>query len=427
MAGSGSTDRSEKKRGVTPRQYPIYAGGAAPAAHAPMPSDLAPAEPAVLRWARESIGVSLEEAARRADVTVERIVGWEEGAEEPTVAKLKQLAKLYQRPFAVFFLPEPPAEFDTIRDFRRLPDLEAVRWSRPLHKQYRRAIDQQTITAELLEEEGEEPELRLLALSLDVAPTDAGTTVRSLLGVDLQAQFSWRNPDEAFAHWLAAVEDLGILVLRTSEVPLPEMRGFSLSEGAIPVIVVNALDSTRGQIFSLIHELIHVLLNEGGLCILLEPESGSERAIEVYCNAVAAEVLMPEVAFLSDPVVAGTAPREWDDEELVHLSQRFSVSREAALRRLVTLGRATMDFYLSKREAYLVEYEERREDERRRRREGQGGGPLPHRMAMRDRGRPYMRLVLDAYHRDTLSAASASTLLGLKTKWFSSLEREIGG
>ena len=80
-----------------------------------MATDLAPITPSVLKWARLSIGVSPEDAARRAGVTVERLASWESGATEPTVAKLRQLATLYQRPLALFFLPEPPVDFDALR------------------------------------------------------------------------------------------------------------------------------------------------------------------------------------------------------------------------------------------------------------------------------------------------------------------------
>lgn len=86
-----------------------------------MATDLAPVTPSVLKWARESLGASLEEAAKRAGMTVERVSAWEAGEAEPTVAKLRELAKLYQRPLSIFFLPEPPIDYDTLRDFRRLP------------------------------------------------------------------------------------------------------------------------------------------------------------------------------------------------------------------------------------------------------------------------------------------------------------------
>lgn len=389
-----------------------------------MPSELAPATPEVLKWARESIGASLDDAARRAAVSSDRIESWESGEAEPTVAKLRALAKLYQRPLAIFFLPEPPEDFDAMRDFRRLPGVTDHSWSRPLHKVFRRALEQQDVALELLSLEDEALDVRVPEATVDEEPEDVAARARSALGVSLPQQFGWRQPEDAVAGWIEAVEGLGVFVLRTSDVPMAEMRGFSLSGGSIPVIVVNALDWPRGQVFTLAHEFAHLMVRQGGLCDLLEPESGSARRVEAFCNAVAGALLMPAASFLDNDVVGPAGVREWDDDVLAQLCRRYGVSQEAVLRRLVTIRRATFDFYLERRQEYLEAYAEHRELERARRRDSTGGPP-PYRMAVRDRGRPYVELVLDAYQRDAISSSSLSRFLGLKLKHVPALEREV--
>jgi len=391
-----------------------------------MATDSAPVTPEVLRWARETVGATLDDAATRAGVTEARIQAWESGEAEPTLAKLRALAKLYQRPLSVFFLPEAPTTFDAMRDFRRLPGAADHSWSRALHKVYRRAIDQQAVAVELMEADDEIPQSAIPEAAIQDPPEDAARTARRALGVNLAHQFSWRMPDESFAGWMEAVEAAGVFVLRTSEVPFEEMRGFSVSSGHIPVIVVNALDWPRGQVFTLLHEVAHLMLREGGLCDLLEPDSGQGRQIEAWCNAVAAAILMPASSFLDNEVIRPPGRREWDDEVLAQLSGRWGVSREAILRRLVTLERATMDFYLEKRAEYQAAYAERREEERLRRKQSESkGGPPPYRMTVRDRGKPYVRLVLDAYQRDLITPSSLSTLLALKLKHLANLEHEV--
>lgn len=389
-----------------------------------MATDLAPVTPSVLKWARESIGVSIDAAAAHAGVSSDRVAAWESGEAEPTVAKLRALAKLYQRPLAIFFLPQPPRDFDALRDFRKLPGQVTHSWSRALHKIYRRAIEQQEIAAELIGMEDEVPDVRVPAVNIDTDIEQAAATAREVLGVSLPLQFSWRQPEDTFAGWLEAVEDLGVLVLRTSDVPMTEMRGFSIGTGPIPIIVVNALDWPRGQVFTLLHEFVHLMLRQGGLCNLLEPDTGLARRVEVFCNAMAGATLMPAPSLLDNDIVGPPGIREWDDEVLVQLSRRYGVSKEAVLRRLVTLQRASWDFYLQRHEEYLAAYAAQREEERERRRQSRGGGPPPHRMALRDRGRPYVRLVLDAYYRDAISPSNLSRLLGLKLKHLSALEHE---
>lgn len=392
-----------------------------------MPTDLAPVTPEVLRWARETVGVTLSDAAKRAGVSEARVQSWESGEQEPTVAKLRALAKLYQRPLSVFFLPEPPTTFDAMRDFRRLPGQPDHAWSRALHKVYRRALEQQAVAAELMEADDETPEAVIPRATLQMSTEDAGELARDALGVTFATQFAWHKPEVAFTGWMEAVEATGVYVLRTSDVAMEEMRGFSLSDGPIPVIVVNALDWPRGQVFTLLHEFAHLMLREGGLCDLLEPDSGRGRQVEAWCNAVAAATLMPASAFLDNEVLAPPGIRIWEDEVLSQLSARWGVSQEAVIRRLVTLERATVGFYLQKRAEYQAIYAERREEERVRRRQSRSsGGPPPYRITVRDRGKPYVRLVLDAYQRDQITPSSVSNLLSLKLKHLAALEHEVG-
>jgi len=398
-----------------------------------MATELVPVTPEVLQWARLSVGVTPEQAAARAGITTERLLEWEQGVGEPTLAKLRALATLYQRPLSVFLLPEPPRDFATPRDFRRLPGQVDHSWSRALHKVYRRALEQQATATELLEEAGEVNTVGVPALDVTADPETAGEQARQALGISLEEQFAWRNTEQAFLGWLGAVEALGVHVLRTSDVEPREMRGFSIP-GAVPVIVINALDWPRGQIFSLLHEFAHLMLREGGLCDLLEADSHHGRRVETWCNAVAAATLMPRAPFVEQ---IAAPPRDttgdeqaaaavWTDEVLSVLSAHWGVSEEAVARRLVTLGQAPLSFYRTKREEYQERRFDEREVEKARRRGKNRGGPPPYRMAIRDRGRPYIRLVLDAYHRDALTMASASTLLSLKVHHLERLEHEIG-
>jgi transcriptional regulator with XRE-family HTH domain len=143
----------------------------------------APVAPALLRWARESFGISLEEAAKKQGIKPERLAGWEAGEDAPTVAQLRKAAATYRRPLAVFFLSEPPKDFQALRDFRRPRRAAERSWSPPLRLAVRRAYEQQEAAAELFRLLGEElparPEGKFAALNAQqVAP--AGTGPQSL-------------------------------------------------------------------------------------------------------------------------------------------------------------------------------------------------------------------------------------------------------
>jgi len=68
-------------------------------------------KPELLRWARESAGYSVTEAARKlSKLAPERLEQWESGEDQPTIARLRHMARVYRRPLSVFYLPEVPAD-----------------------------------------------------------------------------------------------------------------------------------------------------------------------------------------------------------------------------------------------------------------------------------------------------------------------------
>lgn len=51
----------------------------------------------------------------------------------------------------MFYLPEPPQGFETLRDFRRLDPTQSGEWSAALHAEYRRAHFQRDALLEIAE------------------------------------------------------------------------------------------------------------------------------------------------------------------------------------------------------------------------------------------------------------------------------------
>lgn len=371
--------------------------------------------PEVLIWARRSIGYDVPDAAKRLAIAPGRLVEFEEGADDPSVTQLRKMANVYGRPLAAFFLDAPPSDFDVMRDFRRVPGAERA-WSPDLHKVFRRVEQQREVALDLLVDEGEEPEVSLPLIGPGTTAEDAAARVRVALGVTLREQASWRSPHESLNGWIAAAEALGILVMQASAVDIAEMRGFSISHAPLPLLVLNGTDSPRGRVFTLCHELGHLALRDAGLCDLHDAPDASD--VEVWCNEFAACLLMPRDDFLAEPIVAnGAGFEEWDDQELELLSARYGVSQEAVLRRLVTVRRASLAHYLERREEFREAYEAyQAEQMARAKREGRKIIPQVPTMTVRDLGKPYVRLVLDAYARRSISTSSLSDHLGVRLK-----------
>lgn len=386
-------------------------------------------EPALLRWARESAGFDFEAASQKAGVSADRVAGWEAGTARPTVAQLRKLADLYKRPLAIFYLPEPPRDFMPLRDYRRLPDTEVGKLSPRLTATIRRARAVRDAALELRDEADEPiaPAPRLTTDSDD--PEALGAATRELLGVSLSTQFAWRDAGRALNGWIDAVSRLDVLVLQAQSIPIDEMRGFSITEDRLPVIVLNGSDFPNGRTFTLLHEVGHLLFNAGGVCDALPRRRprGPTDEVEVLCNQVAAATLMPASAFRSEGLVRRGAPDGWWEEDAVAaLAARYSVSREAIVRRLYTLGLTTWDYLQTKQAEYRAAYEAYREEQRRRRQqEERGGGPGFYRMKVRDLGRPFIESALDAYHRRAITGSDLSEFLEIKVSQVPRLEAEL--
>ena len=378
-------------------------------------------KPTLLKWARESLNLPIEKAAQKIGVDVSKITAWEAGALTPTIAQLRKAAAAYKRPLAVFFLSEPPRDFEALRDFRRLPDQLYNEPTPELNLEIRRAHLRRETALELAAGLGIDfPRIRVGRANLQ-DPNRLAQEARQLLGVSLQQQCVWRDRYEALHGWIGALERSGVLVFQTSAVSLDEMRGFSISAVPFPVIVVNAKDSPRGRVFTLVHEFAHLLINRGGLCDLhtTTRAQSQEEETEVFCNQVAGCFFLPEGAFLREPIVTSKTRRApWEESEIRELAEKYSVSQEVVLRRLLTLGRITESFYRQRRQELLEPY--KREAAR-----GQGGYAPYHLVKVRDLGRAFIRLVLEAYHTETINSSDVAEMLGVRLKHLPTIEQEV--
>lgn len=371
-------------------------------------------EPSVLRWARESIGLVPVAAARKIGVSDNRVAQWEAGTAAPSLAQLRKAADVYKRPLGVFFLPEPPADFDTMRDFRRHVGAGAGEWSPDLHGEYRRALTQRESALELAEIDDAPPPT---TWRLEELPTD-DEVVAAVARDLLLSQTPLRLPGgggtkyEHLNAWVAALEEAGVLVLATSrgKVPTTEMRAFSLYFDILPVIMVNGGDSARGRLFSLLHEYVHLLLHTGGLCDTVTDTRATtlDRQLEARCNAIAAAMLMPRDAVLGNPEVVARkdAPQSWNYPALRDAAAPFGVSAEAFARRLLTLGRIDQAFYQARRVEFLAAYDQE---------EAQAGsGGNWYRNTARDLGKGFVRRIADAHRRRVIDSYTAASFLNVK-------------
>jgi len=370
--------------------------------------------PSVLAWARKTAGMSAEFAAGKAKVKVEQLFSWEAGTGKPSIPQLRKLAAVYRRPLAAFYLPEPPKRFQVMHDFRQLRvGTTSFEESPKLVFEIRKAYDRREWALELMRDIDETPPNFEATAGIREDVEQVATRLRQTIKASLTEQSHWKLDHEAFKQWRLLAERAGILTMQATEIRLDEARGFSVSTKPLPVVVVNIKDAPRGRIFTLLHEIAHLMLNEGGICDLHDAD------IEAYCNRVAGAALFPREAMLGCATVREhrKGNPDWTDLELQTLSRQFGGSREAALVRLLTLNLTTQAFYDRMRKEFVKRYEQNQKQK-----EQQAGFAPPHVVAIASAGPLFTSLVVENLNRDNITASDVSDYLQIRAKHLKELQ-----
>lgn len=381
-------------------------------------------EPSILVWARESLGLSWADVAMKLDKEADTIKQWESGYAFPTLAQLEKLAYIiYKRPLAVFFLPKPPQETTPKQDFRTLPDKEIEKLSPELRLIIRKAKHHQLVLKQI--NDGKNPVKNTIfhefKLKLSNKSAVTAKRVREFLEINTQLLQTFRNSDEAYKFYRDTIEKSGIFVF---QYPLKDARGFSLMDKDFPVILLNSSDSPNGRIFSLFHELCHILFNTGGVFrdIITEELLHDSNKIEVFCNQFASDVLVPTEDLLDENLVIDNGNNKtWTDVALQELANRYKVSKEVILRKLLYSGRTTAKFYKEARLRWNESYRKQKEAKKKK----QEGGPSYHVSNLSHLGKNFVSAVLTNYHNGKLSSNQVADFLNIKINRIGEYEQKV--
>jgi Zn-dependent peptidase ImmA (M78 family) len=359
----------------------------------------------VITWARERAGMSPEEAAQK----FPKIAAWEAGNALPSYPQLESMADEFRIPIAVFFFPERPNVPRIEETFRTLPDTEFARLPRRVQFLLRKAKAFQLGLHELTQ--GRNPAERLITRDVEfTARMSAGAMaerVRDYLGILLEQQMAWRNVDEALKEWRQALYRVGIFVFKDA-FREESFSGFSLYDDVFPIIYVNNSAAKTRQIFTLFHELGHLLFHTSGIDPLddqyVQRLPDRQRHIEVLCNRFAAQFLVPEKAF--EAAFAGQRPTEQTAELL---AARFHVSREFIFRKFLDRDLITHEDYGRAARQWAAQKQK-----------GSGGDPYWSKLAYL--GRDYVALAFNQYHQNRIDETQLGEYLDMKPKNVGTLE-----
>jgi len=258
--------------------------------------------PHILTWARETAGLSVDEAAHAMGFKdthertgTERLEALEAGIEEPSRSVLLSMARVYRRSLLVFYLSEPPRAGDRGQDFRRAPGVKPPAYDPTLDALIRDIRGRQGIVKDLLEEAEVSGVDYVGSVTMDVPPMELARRMATRLGFSLAAFRGQANVQAAFSYLRDKIEALGTFVLllgnlgsHHTNIPSGVFRGYAIADPVAPFVVVNDQDAQIAWAFTALHELTHLWLGTTGV-------SGgtTDTKIESYCNEVAGEMLLP--------------------------------------------------------------------------------------------------------------------------------------
>ena len=382
-------------------------------------ADKAYITPEVLKWARESAGIKPEEAAKKISVPVEKLLDWENGDALPTIRQAESLAKAYKRSFALFFLPGVPKDFQPLQDFRRA--------AAPLTTAsifiIRDIQQKQAWMREALEEAGEN---KLPFVGRFTIHSDSAKVAKDIL-TTLEINPAAYDAYSPIRTWIDKAELNGIFISRTSfihsrlKLNSDELQGFTIADEYAPFIFVNTDDWPAPQLFTLVHEIAHIWIAQSGVSNHVESNIAPKdktHPVEVFCNEVAANALMPA------EIMQAIGNVFTSNKNVFNAAKKLGVSSLAFLVRALRLNIISFADYENLKKVADEEFEayKLKEQEVKDKQKGKDGGPNPYLLRINKNSRLFTQIVIDGFRGGTIAPNQASSLLNTQVNKISKLE-----
>lgn len=366
----------------------------------------------IIRWAREFYNMSPDEAAQAVGVDISRYMNWEDGTEHPTYAKLKKISDVFRKPSAVFFFPEPPQLPSIKGDLRTLPDEIVNSFSKNVIIQFEKAKVYQLSLEELY---GSKESIIAQRSSFPKDIEQLCNFFRMQLEFPISAQKARKSTKVVFEIFREKFYDLGIYVFKDAFKD-NRISGICMNDDHFPVIVINNSMSFARQIFTLFHELYHLISDTSGAEIIRDDYyvalDDQQTKIENACDTFANAFLVPMDDFRQE-----LQKKPINEDRIEELATLYSVSKEAIMYKLYKMGRMTPAEYNDLKEFFYGDAI-RNGDKKK----GQSGGGNHYYTQLSYLGQRYAGDVFKQYFSGKIDSVRASEMLQSKVDHLPNLE-----
>ena len=269
----------------------------------------------------------------------------------------------------------------------------------------------------ILEEEDEAEPLPFVGYhSADDGQSTILSTLRILLDVNLKAYRAERSSSDAFNLLRRNIETSGIFVLLKGDlgnyvttIDTRIFRGFSISDSIAPFVIINDNDARSAWSFTLLHEMVHILLGQTGV-------SGdySENEVERFCDDVAGNFLLP-TDDLDRLAIHDSDDTQIISERIGNFADKVKVSRTMVAYRAYRHSKISQKTYNYLSDFYRREWHEQREHTREQAR-SQDGGPSYYTVRRHRLGNRIIDLTSRMVAGGALSTSRAARILGVKPR-----------
>lgn len=292
-------------------------------------------QPAVINWA---LGQAKEE--KLGTKLMDNIMRWLDGSKTPTFNQIEEFSRKANIPLGYFFLQEPPVEEIKLLDYRTVDSIELANPSRDLID----TIHEMENVQDWMKDYRHDADFDTLAIVGSLKGKTDVNVIANQIRADLEMPLDWyknkRTMGEAFNYVRGLLEYSGVLVMLSGIVgknthralSIDEFRAFTMVDEWAPLIFINSADSEGAKLFSLFHEVAHIWIGENDL-YNDRRNSNSVRDIEILCNAVASELMVPQEAFLE----------AWKDNTMVDLNQKINEIAKRFMCGAVVIARKALD------------------------------------------------------------------------------------
>ncbi len=372
-----------------------------------MKNEITAINSSILKWAREYYGLSFAEVSSKTNIPVQQIESWEKGEDYPTYSKLKKLCEFYKKPMITFFLEEVPADMVSTYDIacRSNSEIYFSSDNKRIRELFELANIYRINLSELFENEDRPNFYEILSKDRTSFMNDP-LTIRNVLKLSLHEQKEVKSVPQLLEIIRERLYDVGIYVFKEA-FKTDEFSGLCLYDKDYPIILLNNSTSFTRQLFTVFHELYHLINKRANL-------ERTSAETERECDKFASEFLIPSNDFNN----ITKRIHNYEDIYLIEsLADTYKVSRDAICYRLCEQGKISHSFYEELRREFNENF--------RQKSKSSGGNYYATKASYL--GKTYLTSIINSYYSGKITVQQVGKFANIKTSQVATLASTLMG